>query len=108
MVMLQQTLEFIFPAMIVSAFFRSFVADIVLGLKLPTMLMNLMTCPLCLGFHVSWIWLFVRFGMPSDILFSACYVAASSVLCYFTEHTLQCVTNANTLLQLKISKHEER
>jgi hypothetical protein len=108
MVMLQQTLEFLFPVMVVVTFLRSFVATLVFSMPLPKWLHGMLGCPLCLGFHVSWMWLLVCFGTGRGVIFAACYILTSSFLCYVVEHATQCLQNANMWIQLQVSTHEER
>lgn len=53
-------LDLIFPGIIVTTGYRSFLAPLFVHPKLPVLLRSMLTCPLCLGFHMSWIWLVFR------------------------------------------------
>lgn len=97
MAMLQLTVDMWFvPAAVVVAFNRSFLATWAHSLAwLPDRFKAMLSCPLCLGFHVSWLWLIVLEATGRacvEIISGLTFCLMSSVLCYVSEHIVQAIT----------------
>lgn len=90
------------PGLIVVALYRSFLAPYLVHPRLPSRLRGLLTCPLCLGFHVAWIWLWLRGHVPDPTLSGFVnwfgYVITAAVLSYTFEAMLSVVAEATATL----------
>lgn len=81
----------LFPCFVVIAFNRSFIGRWVLGLELPTWMMQLFRCPLCLGFDFSLVWFLSAWLQGWIQLEAHTYVMlclGSGVMCYVSEHLI--------------------
>lgn len=95
--MLQLTVDAsLVPAAVVVAFNRSFLAPWFHDkFWLPERFKAMLACPLCLGFHVSWLWLLLLEALDytnTCVLDGLVFCLLSSVLCYVIEHIVQAIT----------------
>jgi hypothetical protein len=89
------------PGIVVVALYRSFLAPLLVHERLPRVLRDMLTCPLCLGFHISWIWMLVRLrvtGTQFTVLDWFTLPVTGGVIAYAFEHTLAVLVEIAPLL----------
>ena len=100
-------LDICFPGVLVVVLYRSFLAPILVSQWIPSKVQALLTCPLCFGFHVSWLWLALRciasctktsLGEPVVLLHWLTIPLLGSLFSYILEHTVSVITNAEQVL----------
>lgn len=100
-------LVFLFPCIIVVVFNRSFVSGLVFSLPLPGVIERMFRCPLCLGFHVSWVWFLLTAWIGIAPWITAVgflpFVLASSVVCYVVEHVILLIEAVKDRAELDVS-----
>lgn len=98
-------LDICFPGVVVAALYRSFLVPLLMNKKLPQTMQSMLTCPLCLGFHVSWMWLALRWlsvsttlGERVTLLQWLTMPLLGGLFSYVLEHSITVVTNTERLL----------
>jgi hypothetical protein len=92
-----------FPGICVVALYRSFLAGFLVHPRLPVVMRNLLTCPLCLGFHLTWIWMCVRCfvmtpPMHYPVLDWVMFPITGAVIAYAFENTFAVLSSFGTCL----------
>lgn len=100
-------LDICFPGVLVVVLYRSFLAPILVSQWIPSKVQALLTCPLCFGFHVSWLWLALRctarctdtsLGEHVSLLHWLTIPLLGSLFSYILEHIVTVITNAEQVL----------
>lgn len=98
-------LDICFPGVVVASLYRSFLAPILVSARFPQVIRSMLTCPLCFGFHVSWVWLVLRclasstaFGEHVSLLQWLTLPLLGGLFSYVLEHLITTLTNAERLL----------
>ena len=110
-------LDICFPGVVVVVLYRSFLAPLLVNKYVPSTIQAMLTCPLCFGFHVSWMWLALRYLLNAVACNSLCERTSllgwitipllGSLFSYILEHAVTLLTEAEQVLSILESRYNQ-